>query len=85
MTFRLKNKEIRQNYYFFANFNSEKEISSNEGKLEWVDFDKALDLDMPFSAKYVVKHYLEIGKKTDLLYGGIAKENGIDFEIMRDF
>lgn len=85
MTFRLKNNEIRQNYYFFANFNSEKEISSNEGELKWVDFDKALDLDMPFSAKYVVKHYLEIGKKTDLLYGGIAKENGIDFEILRDF
>lgn len=85
MTFRLKNNEIRQNYYFFANFNSEKEISSNEGKLKWVDFDKALDLDMPFSAKYVVKHYLEIGNKTDLLYGGIAKENGIDFEILREF
>ena len=85
VTLRLKNNEIRQNYYYFANFSSEKEIISNEGMLSWVEFDKALDLEMPFSSKYVVKHYLETGRNTKLIYGGIAEETGVDFSVMEEF
>lgn len=85
ITLRLKDGEIRQNYFYFANIDSDMEVTSNEGKLQWIDFDRVVDLDMPFTAKYVVKHYLEIGKNTDLLYGGIANEKGVNFTILEDF
>lgn len=80
ITLRMKNNKIRQNYFYFADIDSEVQLNSNEGRLEWVDFDKVLSLDMPYTAKYVVKHYLEIGRFTDCLYCGIADANGVYFK-----
>lgn len=86
ITLRLKDNEIRQNYYFFANLLSmEKEISSNEGILEWVDYQNISSLEMPYTAKYVMEHYLKVGKHTTCLYAGIATDGGIDFVEMKDF
>ncbi|MBD5556961.1 MAG: hypothetical protein HDQ95_16855, partial [Roseburia sp.] len=39
---------------------------------------------MPFTARYVVKDYLEIGKDTDALYAGIATESGVVFTEMKE-
>ena len=48
VTLRLKNGEIRQNYYFFAYLDEPEKIEkSNEGNLEWVSFDRARELSMP--------------------------------------
>ncbi len=88
ITLRLKNNEIRQNYYFFADLTDcQKVITSNEGKLEWFEIENLSDnmLEMPFSAQYVVKHYIEIGKDTDALYGGVATESGVIFTEMKEF
>lgn len=88
VTLRLKNGEIRQNYYFFADLiDSEKVITSNEGNLKWFQMEELLEAmpEMPFTAHYVVKHYLEIGKDTDTLYAGIATESGVVFTEMREF
>lgn len=88
VTLRLKNDEIRQNYYFFADLaDSDKVIASNEGKLKWFSMEELLENmpDMPFTAKYVVKHYLKIGKDTDVLYAGIATETGVAFTEMKEF
>lgn len=88
ITLRLKNKEIRQNYYFFADLiNDKKEITSNEGNLKWFHLEDLLKTmpEMPFSAHYVVKHYIEIGKDTDALYAGIATESGVEFIEMKEF
>lgn len=88
ITLRLKNGEIRQNYYFFADLiDSEKVITSNEGNLKWFQMEELLEAmpEMPFTAYYVVKHYLEIGKDTDTLYAGIATESGVVFTEMREF
>lgn len=88
VTFRLKNGEIRQNYYFFADLkDSEKVITSNEGNLEYFsleDLSKTMP-EMPFTAHYVVKHYLKIGKKTDALYAGVATKSGVVFTEMKEF
>lgn len=61
----MKNNEIRQNYYYFTELqNTEIDINDcDEGTLEWVDMNKVLDRDMPFTAKECLKHYLSIGKK----------------------
>ncbi len=88
ITLRLKNNEIRQNYYFFADLmDCQKVITSNEGKLEWFEIGNLSDNmpEMPFSAQYVVKHYIEIGKDTDALYGGVATESGVIFTEMKEF
>ena len=86
VTLRLKNSEIRQNYYFFASLkDTDIKITSNEGNLEWTDFDKALFLDMPFTSKYVVEHYIKTGRNTTALYCGAAYENGVNFIELHEF
>lgn len=88
VTFRLKNGELRQNYYFFADLiDGEKEITSNEGNLKWFRIEDLLEtqLEMPFSARYVVRHYVETGKDTDALYVGAATESGVQFIEMKEF
>ena len=88
ITLRLKNDEIRQNYYFFADLKDDEKIpTSDEGNLKWFRMDELLETPpkMPFTAHYVVKHYLEIGKDTDKLYGGVSTEEGVVFTEMREF
>lgn len=88
ITLRLKNNEIRQNYYFFADLTDDKKvITSNEGNLKWFQMGDLLKTmpEMPFTARYVVKHYIEIGKNTDVLYAGIATESDVAFTEMKEF
>ena len=88
ITLRRKDNEIRQNYYFFAELKERREgLKSNEGRLEWFRMDELLDNmpQMPFTAYYVVKHYLERGKDTNALYAGIAAESGVAFIEMNEF
>lgn len=86
VTLRLRDSEIRQNYYFFANLiDMDKEIFSNEGRLEWVDYKNISSLEMPFTAKYVIEHFLKVGRNTTCLYGGIATADGVDFIEMKNF
>lgn len=88
ITLRLKNDEVRQNYYFFADLiDNEKEITSNEGKLKWFQIGEILETppEMPFTAHYVVKHHAETGKDTDALYAGVATETGVVFTEMEGF
>lgn len=87
VTLRLKNGEIRQNYYYFADLNSERELVSSEGSLKWFKMSELLDNmpEMPFSSHYVVKHYIEVGKDTDALYVGVAAEDGVAFTEIREF
>lgn len=85
---RLKNGELRQNYYFFADLIAEeKELTSEEGNLKWFSLRELLESppEMPFSALYAVKHYAEIGKDTDAVYVGAATESGITFTEMKEF
>lgn len=86
VTMRLKNGEIRQNYYFFATLsNPDTKISSNEGTLSWVSLDEIDSLPMPASAKEVLLHYRAEGKNDTLLRGGITEENGISFRVLSEF
>lgn len=73
--------EIRQNYYFFANLKDgvNEEISSNEGISKWFSLSELTSLVMPFTSKYVIEHYLDVGHKTDLMYGGIADGKRVVF------
>lgn len=87
ITLRMKNNEIRQNYYYFTELlNTEIDISQcNEGVLEWVDMDNILYREMPFTAKECLRHYLSIGKHDNKLYAGVATDGGVIFTELKEF
>jgi len=88
ITLRLKDGEVRQNYYFFARLKEEKELVSNEGTLRWVRWDELPGLNMPVSAKHMILHYAKIGRFDDKAYASVAlSENEGDavFAELREF
>ena len=85
ITYRLKDGEIRQNYYFFGSLKEERTLQSTEGELRWISYDGFENLNMPLSAKHMILHYLKIGRFDDVLYAGITRESGTDFVPMLEF
>ena len=85
VTLRLKNGEIRQNYYFFARIRSRIPLSSTEGSLRWFNYEEILDLEMPCTAKHMIRHYVKQGRFDLLLYAGIAETSGITFVPLCEF
>lgn len=85
ITYRLKDGEIRQNYYFFAQLKGEPSLSSTEGNLHWIAYGDIPALEMPVSAKHMILHYIQEGHHTDKLYAGITEEDGTNFIEMREF
>ena len=79
--------EIRQNYYFFARLKDEfqGELASDEGILKWCKFDEVLKLEMPFTAKFVVEHYLTVGRFDDKIYAGVADGEKVKFRELPEF
>ena len=88
ITLRLKNGEVRQNYYFFgemADHVDVRKLTSTEGELQWFDISEVEELNMPHSAKYMWLHYFKIGQYTDYLYGGATTKNSVEFTELREF
>lgn len=85
ITHRAVKGEIRQNYYFFAELRTEKELTSSEGNLRWVPYEQIPELSMPVSAKHMILHYLRQGRFDDILYGGITQADGTVFVPMEEF
>ncbi len=81
ITLRRIGSEIRQNYFYFAALKPEvdEHIISNEGICRWFDMDKISNLPMPYSARFVMDHYLNIGRHTAELYVGAASEDQVVF------
>ena len=79
--------EIRQNYYFFARVQdaAKLELSSNEGKLQWFDLSEVDALEMPYTAKYVIQHYIEVGMYNSQLYCGIADGKRVVFTELPEY
>lgn len=80
-TMRNMDDEIRQNYYFFAGLKDgfDQPLSSTEGILQWFPLDALQTLKMPFTARYVIEHYLSIGRFNTTIYGGIGNDQGVTF------
>ena len=85
ITLRLKNGEIRQNYYFFGKLIRDRKLESTEGNLRWFTYEEAEFLHMPASAKHMMLHYLKVGRFDEHLYAGITDEAGTKFVILKDF
>lgn len=85
ITYRLKNGEIRQNYYFFGKLVHSRTLTSNEGILRWIPFSDVSGLDMPISAKHMILHYIKEGRFNTDLYAGITRQDGTNFVSMTEF
>ncbi len=87
VTLRRTNGEIRQNYYFFAELSegTDFELISNEGILKWFEISELQALEMPYTARYVIEHYWEIGRSNDKIYGGIADGKQVVFVELPEF
>lgn len=87
VTLRRTNGEIRQNYYFFAELReyTSFDFASNEGILKWFDVSELRTLEMPYTAKYVIDHYLNIGAFNNKVYGGIANGEEVIFIELPEF
>ena len=87
VTLRQTKGEIRQNYYFFTELKEEPKqgLVSNEGLVRWFSMEETEALKMPFTAKFVVEHYRNVGRYTDQMYGGIADGEKVVFTEMREF
>lgn len=80
------NGEIRQNYYFFANLRPEHYslFQSKEGKCKWVDYADVMNYDMPLTAEYVMRHYLQTGRYTEDLYSAVCNGSGFQFTPLKE-
>lgn len=85
ITVRLRNGEIRQNYYFFGRLKEKRMLQSTEGMLKWFSYDQIPQLPMPMSAKHMICHYIEKGRFDCNLYAGITRPDGTDFVALQDF
>lgn len=87
ITLRLKDGEIRQNYYYFAKLAAGKEPEqvSSEGKLKWFLPEELAELEMPVTARHVLEHYTSLGKKDGVLYGGVTREGATEFTPLCEF
>lgn len=84
VTLRYTDGEIRQNYYYFADLSNDipDVITSNEGISKWFLLDELKTLPMPFTARYVIDHYVAEGQYNNNLYGAIADSNQVSFHIL---
>lgn len=85
ITLRLRNGEVRQNYYFFGKLLRDEPLESTEGQLHWFSYEEAQHLPMPASAKHMMLHYLKAGRFDDHLYSGITDDEGTNFVVMKEF
>ena len=87
ISLRRTNGEIRQNYYFFANLKDEflNGLESDEGELKWFELSEISELQMPYSAKYMIEHYLATGRQNDKVYVGTADGAGVVFTELAEY
>ncbi len=87
VTLRRTKGEIRQNYYFFANLKTtvNENLTSNEGVCKWFPIGEICNLEMPYTATYVMEHYCKIGRFTSEMYVGVSNGDKVEFVKMPEF
>jgi hypothetical protein len=83
----MKKGEVRQNYYYFASLKDDVDVSldSDEGRLQWVPFSQVMEKDMPLTAKFMLEHYMNVGRLDTNLYSGVTTEDHMVFTKLEEF
>lgn len=53
--------------------------------LRWFTTEELASLEMPFTAKRILMHYLMRGKNIDTVFAGVASKETMDFIELSDF
>lgn len=69
---RRKDKEIRQQYVFFAQTSRQETVSSDEGELFWVDEDQVLNQTFSRIVKSMLEHYFLHRDHKEIVIGAIT-------------
>lgn len=85
ITLRMTNGEIRENHYYFAHLKTSGELTSNEGQLRWFHLNELADLPMAYTARYMIDHWLEMGRHTECIYGGVADGERVVFTELYEY
>lgn len=87
ITLRRSKGEIRQNYYFFAalKLGVDEHLVSNEGISKWFPLSDLPSLEMAYTSKYVIEHYLKTGQGTNEIYVGAADGETVIFTRLPEF
>ncbi len=85
ITLRMTGHEIRENYYYFAQLKTERELVSNEGTLRWFKPDELSGLPMAYTARYMIDHWLKTGRNTNCIYSGSADCEKVVFTELHAF
>lgn len=87
ITMRQAKGEIRINYYYFAKLDNgtAMKLTSDEGELKWFNYEEIRELNMAYTAKYVMEHYITTGRFDKMIYGGIADGEKVVFTEMPEF
>ena len=87
ITLRRSKSEVRQDFYFFAELKNSfsGNLASNEGISKWFSLEEIGNLNMPYSARYMIDHYLATGRFTDELYVGVADGEAVRFTELPEY
>ena len=64
---------------------ADENLISNEGHCQWFSLTETEKLDMPFSARHMMDHYLTAGQYTDAVYVGTDSPKEMFFSELREF
>ncbi len=80
-------EENELNDHFFAELDSEAgdHIVSTEGISRWFTLSELCALEMPYTAKFVIEHYLKIGRSTNDIYVGVADGERVNFTKLLEY
>ena len=60
-------------------------LRRTKGELKWFPLNKLNELEMPYTARYVIDHYCSVGQYSDKIYTGVANENEVFFLELPEF
>lgn len=60
-------------------------LRRTKGELKWFPLNKLNELEMPYTARYVIDHYCSVGQYSDKIYTGVANENEVFFWELPEF
>lgn len=78
---------IHNKNYFFGELNHETgdHIVSTEGISRWFTLSELSALEMPYTAKFVIEHYLRTGRRTKDMYVGVADGKCVSFTQLPEY
>jgi 8-oxo-dGTP diphosphatase len=71
--FRKSRDEIRQHFIYFGHSSKVDVVNTDEGDLHWIDLSDIVNLEMPLTVKFMLKHFIESPNEQQVFVGTVNK------------